>query len=470
MTTATPDAPEALLEALDTPGYIRNNFKTPDDIKAWAKQYAAAANAKDPSIQGQADGQVSALNRELLMQVTQAGDALRNASEGMKRINLEPDQVPGRRASKLYNRHAPGAKLEQAKLKRCETWADYMGGVYHRAIERAGNAQSATEIMDFRTKLTEVANSFGSSVPADGGFLIPERLRADLLRVSLETALMRRFARTIPMDSLTVPFPTLDSTSNVSSVHGGITATWVEEGQSLPESDPTFGRVVLQARKLVARADVPNELFQDSIISLEAFISEVFPDALAWFEDTAFISGDGVGKPLGWLNASAMVDQYLESTQDADTIVWQNILHMYARMLPSSLGRAIWVANIDTFPELAQMALSVGTGGSAIWLNNGVVGPPMTILGRPVYFTEKVPSLVSRGCISFIDPGYYLIGDRQTMRAETSAHYRFGNDITTMRFIQRLDGQPWIAEAITPQNGQFDLSPFVTLNNQTVAP
>jgi HK97 family phage major capsid protein len=469
VTTATPDAPEALLEALHAPGWIQANLKSPDDIAKFAKDYAGLTNAKDPSIPGQVNAQITAANRDLLMQITQAGDSLRSAQDGIKRLNLDPDQVPGRRAGKLYNRYAPGAKVEALKHKRTETWADYMGGVYHRFMEK-GTQASVAEIMDFRSKLTEVANSFGSNVPADGGFLIPERLRADLLRVSLETALMRRFARTVPMDSLTVPFPTLDSTSNVSSVHGGITAYWTEEGQALTESDPTFGRVVLQARKLTARADVPNELFQDSIISLEAFISEVFPDALAWFEDTAFITGDGVGKPLGWMNADAMVDQYLESTQDADTIVWQNILHMYARMLPSSLGRAIWVANIDTFPELAQMALSVGTGGSAIWLNNGQVGPPMTILGRPVYFTEKVPSIAARGGISFIDPGYYLIGDRQTMRAETSAHYRFANDITTMRFIQRLDGQPWIAEAITPQNGLFDLSPFVTLNNQTTAP
>lgn len=465
MPAAIPDTADALLEALDTPNWIQNNFKSPEDIKAWGKKYADLSNKRDPGIQGSVDGQVSALNRDLLMQITQASDSLRNAQEGIKRINLDPNQVPGRRAGKLYNRHAPGAKVEALKHKRTETWADYMGAVYHK-FQNISDVKTATEIMEFRTKLAEVANSFGSSVPADGGYLIPERLRADLLRVSLETALMRRFARTIPMDSLTVPFPTLDSTSNVNSVHGGITAYWVEEGQQLPESDPTFGRIVLQARKLVARADVPNELFQDSIISLEAFISDVFPDALAWFEDTAFISGDGIGKPQGWLGASAMVEQALESTQVADTIVWQNILRMYSRMLPSSLGRAIWVANIDTFPELAQMALSVGTGGSAIWLNNGVQGPPMTILGRPVYFTEKVPSLTARGCISFIDPGYYLIGDRQTMRAETSAHYRFGNDITTMRFIQRLDGQPWIAEAITPQNGQFDLSPFVTLNNQ----
>lgn len=466
MTTATPDTADALLEALETPGWIQNNIKTPADLAEKMKLYAQLANQRDPSIEGQVNAQVSAANRDLLMQITQAGDSLRNAQEGIKRLNLDPNEVPGRRAGKLYNRYAPGAKLEKLNLKQCANWADYMGPVWHKALEKAPSTMAATEIMEFRTKLSEVANSFGSSVPADGGFLIPERLRADLLRVSLETALMRRFARTIPMDSLTVPFPTLDSTSNVSSVHGGITAYWTEEGQALQESDPTFGRVVLQARKLTARADVPNELFQDSIISLEAFISEVFPDALAWFEDTAFITGDGVGKPLGWLNADAMVEAVLESTQVADTIVWQNLLRMYSRMLPSSLGRAIWVANIDTFPELAQMALSVGTGGSAIWINNGVQGPPMTILGRPVYFTEKVPSLTTRGCISFIDPGYYLIGDRQTMRAETSAHYRFANDITTMRFIQRLDGQPWIAQAITPQNGANTLSPFVTLNNQ----
>lgn len=467
MTTAIPDTPDALLEAVGDKKWLTENFKTPDDIKAAMKRYAELANLRDPSLQDQLDGQVSAKNRDLLLQMQALGDDLRNARDGARRLDLDPASVPGRRAGKLYNRYAPGAKVEALNLKQTQTWADFMGNAWHKAPLIASGQARQQEIIEFRTKLAEVTNSFSSNVPADGGFLIPERLRADLLRVALETALMRRFARTIPMDSLTVPFPTLDSTSNVSSVHGGITAYWTEEGQALQESDPTFGRVVLHARKLIARADVPNELFQDSIISLEAFISDVFPDALAWFEDTAFISGTGAGEPLGWLNAPAAIVQAQESIQLADTIVWQNILKMYARMLPSSLGRAIWVANLDTFPELATMALSVGTGGSAIWINNGVVGPPMTILGRPVYFTEKVPSLTDEGCISFIDPGYYLIGDRQTMRAETSAHYRFGNDITTMRFIQRLDGQPWIESAITPQHGASTLSPFVLLGDRT---
>ncbi|HEX3088978.1 MAG TPA: phage major capsid protein, partial [Ilumatobacteraceae bacterium] len=135
----------------------------------------------------------------------------------------------------------------------------------------------------------------------------------------------------------------------------------------------------------------------------------------------------------------------------------------------ASLGRAVWVANIDTFPQLATMSLAVGTGGSAIWLNNGVEGPPMTILGRPVIFTEKVPTLGGAGNgmdISFLDFGYYLVGDRQQMRAEASEHYQFGNDITTYRIIERVDGRPWIQSAITPANGSNTLSPFVALGER----
>jgi HK97 family phage major capsid protein len=136
---------------------------------------------------------------------------------------------------------------------------------------------------------------------------------------------------------------------------------------------------------------------------------------------------------------------------------------MYSRMLPSSLARAVWVAHIDTFPELATMALAVGTGGGPIWLNNGVEGPPMTILGRPVIFTEKAETVGTAGDVNFVDFGYYLIGDRQIMQAETSPHFKFQNDQTAVRFIQRLDGRPWLESALTPLKGSNTLSPFVKI-------
>jgi hypothetical protein len=49
------------------------------------------------------------------------------------------------------------------------------------------------------------------------------------------------------------------------------------------------------------------------------------------------------------------------------------------------------------------------------------------------------------------------------MTASSSTDWKFGNDQTAFRIIQRVDGRPWIKSAITPKNGGNSLSPFVEL-------
>lgn len=372
------------------------------------------------------------------------------------RPNLTPENVLAEsrinRAGGLYNPKAMGAKVD----KDYASTAEFFGTIWHQANRTAA----------VQDKLQRLRNAFDSTVPSEGGFLIPEVLRSELLRVALETGIVRSRARVIPMETLRVPFPAIDATSNASSVFGGIVGYWTEEGAALTESQASFGRIVLDAKKLTAYTTVPNELLSDSVISFQAFIDQIFPEALSFYEDIAFLKGSGVGEPLGMLNPTngAIVTVAKEAGQATGSIVWENIVKMFARMLPGSLDRAVWVCSIDTFPELATMALSVGTGGSAIWLNNGAAGPPMTILGRPVVFTEKAPGLLgAQGDISFVDFGYYLIGDRQVMSAMSSPHFKFGNDQTAYRIIERLDGRPWLQSAITPQNGGPTLSPVVQL-------
>ena len=317
-----------------------------------------------------------------------------------------------------------------------------------------------------RAKVSDIMNSFGSEVPADGGFLIPETLRSDLLQVALEEAVVRPRAQVIPMETLRVPIPMIDSTSNVSSVFGGIICYWTEEAAALVESQASFGRVVLDAKKLTGYAEIPNELLADAP-AFTSFFDDVFPKALAWYEDIGFMTGTGVGEPVGFVNCPASVQVAAEAGQPAGTIVWENIVKMYARMLPTALQNAVWIASIDSFPQLATMALSVGTGGSAVWLGNlqqpGSAVPPVSILGRPVIFTEKTPALGTTGDISFVDLSYYLIGDRQMMQSTSSPHFKFASDKTVFRIIERLDGSPWLKSSITPKNGSNALSPFVQL-------
>jgi HK97 family phage major capsid protein len=319
---------------------------------------------------------------------------------------------------------------------------------------------------DGRARWDRIKNDYSTVDPALGGFLVPEVLRSTLLQNSLEDAVVRPRAMVVTMDGPTVSFPAIDETSHASSVYGGITGTWVAEGEALPESEARFGRTTLRANKLVTYCEAPAELPQDAPRAWADFIDGAMPKALSFFEDSAFLTGNGVGRPLGALNAAntALISVAAESGQTADTLVWQNVIKMFSRMLPSSLGRAVWVASIDSFPELATMALNVGTGGSAIWLNNGVEGPPARILGRPVYFSEKVPKLGDLGDLSFIDWGQYLVGDKMEMRVSASEHYKFGNDVIAYRVIERADGRPWMKSAITPANGSSaTLSPYVTL-------
>lgn len=451
MTTAIPRNDTELAEMLDDSAQLKNIMASKDSLKEFISSYARKAEGEGTDLSAQISAEVQKGLADYLVK-----QGVKDANAESKRLNMDPRKGgSGVRVADRYNPGAPGAKLDDMFGNGETGLRDFMKAIWHGA--RTGEAVAAQH------KIREIQNAFGSTVPADGGFLIPETLRSELLRVALETAMIRPRARVVPMETLTVPFPMIDTTSNASNVYGGVTAYWTEEAASLTDSSPTFGRVKLEAKKLTAYSEVPNELFADSILSLQMFINEIFPEAIAWFEDIAFIRGTGVGEPLGYLNSSAMVSVTKEVGQSADTIVWENIVKMYSRMLPSSLDRAVWLAHIDTFPELATMALSVGTGGSAIWLNNGVSGPPMTILGRPVFFTEKVNTVGDAGDITFVDLGYYLIGDRQAIQADTSPHYRFQNDQTTLRFIERVDGRPWIQSAITPETGSNTLSPFVQI-------
>jgi HK97 family phage major capsid protein len=258
----------------------------------------------------------------------------------------------------------------------------------------------------------------------------------------------------------------VDSTSNVSSVYGGITGYWTEEGATLTESQPRFGRVVLTAHKLTLYTEMPSELIQDARPSMTALIDQMFPEALAWFEDIAFFVGGGVGEPLGFLNAPAQIAVTRSTTVAGTNVEWVDIVNMYCRMLPQSLGRAVWVISPDVLPSLLTMTIGsglapviIGGGGFA----SGSAAPAMTMLGLPIIVSEKARTVGTIGDINLVDFGFYLLGDRQAVSARQSEDYRFKNDITAFRVIERVDGRPWLASAITPQNNGNTLSPFVTL-------
>lgn len=439
---------EELAEMLADTAYARKVATNTNQLAAFIDEYAKTVQAPGTKLSDEVLNELKTSAQAAAIKWLQE-----NEPASAKRLNLADAQWvgPQRKYAAGYNARAVGAGID----KEFEDSGDYFRHVWGYKHNRLNPTD--------RAKMDRILNTYTEMVPADGGFLVPETLRSDLLRVSLESAIVRSRARVIPMDTLSVMFPTIDATTNVGSVFGGMVAYWTEEAAALTASQAKFGRIKLEAWKLTGLAKVSNELLADSMSSFTALIDQLWPETLAWYEDLAFMTGTGVGEPLGFLANSATVAVAKESGQLADTVLWENVINMYARMLPASLNRAIWLASPDVFPQLATMALSVGTGGSAVWLNSGSSGPPATILGRPLILSEKMNALGNQGDLAFVDLGYYLIGDRQAMSAAVSEHSGFDSDLTTFRIIQRVTGRPWIQSAITPANGSATLSPFVEL-------
>lgn len=314
-----------------------------------------------------------------------------------------------------------------------------------------------------RAAMDQIMNAYSSTDPAAGGFLIPETLDGDIRSLMLEDAIIRPGATVIPMTSPKQLFPFVDWTTNVGSTFGGWTVNRIEEGGTITPSNAKFGRAKLDVTKQVAGAEIPNEMFAD-VGALDGFIRSTLPKAMAFAEDIDFLTGNGAGYPLGILNEAntALITVAAESNQVASTVITENVLKIYARMLPSSKGRAVWITNPTTFLWLQTLSIAVGTGGAPVMLVNMANGPVPTMLGRPIIETEKVPALGSAGCLSFIDRSYYLIGDRPGSALESSPHQQFMNDITVMKMTARNDGRPWIESPLTPVYGDT-LSPFVQL-------
>lgn len=456
-TAALPDTQEGLLEFLNDDKKRAETFSTAESAKRFQAAFARTFNHRDKgeTAKALADA-VAAGMTEFAKQNNLAGLPgavdLHGPGEGRILAKDLPSRGTGAQRAAAHNPEAFGAQLDGT----FRSLGEFGSTIDIKNVQSGGRRNP-----DKYAKLMEVKNAYSSSDPASAGFLVPEEFRSDIMGMVLEMAIVRPRATVIPMGSPTVSLPFVDETTHVGSVYGGMVFTWIGEGGTITPSEAKFGRIRLEANKLVGGARVPNELMADAP-ALTGWLNRTVPQGLAFYEDKAFLTGDGGMQPLGVFNSPALISVAKETSQEADTINVQNIFKMYSRMLPSSLSSAVWIVNQSTLPQLLSLSIAVGTGGAPVMLVNIQSSPDLTILGRPVIVTEKASLLGDLNDINFVDFGYYLIGDRQQMSMESSEHPRFMTDETEIKVLERADGRPWVQSALQPLNGDT-VSPFVAL-------
>lgn len=444
MTVATPTAPREFEEALNDKKLIEELFNK-GEFGDFVKKYVNAVAERDADLSAQVKEQTQLALAEMLGQDS--------VTPAVKRLNLalrgeRPGNGSGAAHNAAYNPQAYAAPLDGTYSNLGDLALD---------VYRANKTGAEVRNVDAWNKVVKLSNAYSENDPGSGGFLIPEEMRSQLMSLALENSVVRSRATVITMQNLTTRIPFIDETTHSGSLFGGMIFYWVGESATITATEARFGSVRLEANKLVGGARIPNELWNDAP-ALQTWLQANAPKGLAHFEDQAFVSGSGVGQPFGFRNSPAKITA---ARAGANAFTLTDIAGMYARMIPSSLGSAVWLVNQTALPYL--FAMDTGTAGYPLNVVNVRDTPVFTLLGRPLIVTEKLPANSAADGLMFVDLSYYLVGDRQAVSLDFSEHSRFMNDETELRLISRVDGRPWIQSALTPLNGDT-LSPFVGID------
>jgi HK97 family phage major capsid protein len=311
------------------------------------------------------------------------------------------------------------------------------------------------------------ATGAGEAVDSEGGFLVQMDFSSEIIRRMYQMGQVLSRVRKVTVSSgfngLTIN-AVKETSRATGSRWGGVQGYWVDEGTAATATTPKWRRIELKLRKLAALGYATDELMADAAAISQIF-TEAFAEELMFLAEDAIMNGTGAGQPMGVLTGSGLISVAKETGQAATTIVFENIVNMWARMWARSRANAVWFINQDTEPQLYQMSMAVGTGGVPVYMPaNGIAGSPFaTLMGRPVIPTEYQPTLGTAGDILLADMSQYVMIDKGEVEQASSMHVRFTQGEQAFRAIYRCDGQPIWESALTPYKGSNTQSPYVAL-------
>ena len=250
------------------------------------------------------------------------------------------------------------------------------------------------------------------------------------------------------------------------SRHGGLRGYWTGEGQTIAASKPTVREIQMKLQKLAVVVYLTDELISDGAQALEQYVTRKASDEFNFMIGNALFNGDGVGKPLGILNAPSLLAISAESGQSPATILAANVIKVQNRFFAPYFGNANWYINQDCIQQLMQLTLATGTySGQLVYMPpSGLSASPYgTLGGRPLKPIEFAGTLGSQGDITLADLSQVLSISKGGIAQAVSMHVEFLTDQLALRFTMRMNAAPWENGPITPFKGSNSQSSFVCL-------
>ena len=293
-----------------------------------------------------------------------------------------------------------------------------------------------------------------------GGFMVPTQWSSTIRQLQPQDAVVRPRATVIPPGEppdAALTFPALDQTG-ARGVYSGVTVQWIGEGAAKPETESRLLQVTLNPQEVAAYIPLTDKLLRNSEAA-STLATTLLRRAIIAAEDVAFLSGNGVGQPMGIINHPATIQVArtgFPSAAPGDNYV--DLVNMYTSVIKD--GPLAWIYTPTLLPELMT---STDVNGNLIWTTSMRDGEPNRLLGIPAIENERSPVLGQPGDLLLVNLQHYLIKDGSGIFVEASQHVRFLQNQTVIKAFFNVDGQPWLTAPMTLEDGATQRSPFVQL-------
>lgn len=263
--------------------------------------------------------------------------------------------------------------------------------------------------------LTLEGKAMSTAVNSDGGYLVDPQTAETIKSVLENTASIRAIASVVNVEA---------SSFDVLIDRADTGAGWANETAASTETGtPTIERISIPLYELNALPKVSQRLLDDSAFDVEGWLAGRVADKFARAEADAFVNGDGVDKPTGflthpvvansgwsWGNIGYVATGVADGIGDGDTL----IALVYALGAQYRAG-GTFVMNSKTAGALRKLK---DADGRHLWSDGFAAAEPARLLGYPVLIAEDMPDIAANATpIAFGDFGAgYTIAERPDLR------------------------------------------------------
>jgi len=287
-----------------------------------------------------------------------------------------------------------------------------------------------------------------------GGFLVPQKFGDMITAFTPESAIVRPRAMVIPggeNPDAEIEFPALDQ-SGSKGVYSGVVVKWLAEGGTIDKTAFSVRKIKMAPKAVAGYIALSNKLLANTAAA-SMLGTKLLSEAIVKAEDDAFIGGDGIGKPFGFMNHTSAK---IINRNTADTVKFVDL----TLMVQNHKGNMKeWVISQTLYSTITTMV----DANNGLIFTNGVNGVSPMMLGFPVRWSERTPTIGVKGDIMLLDLSFYYIKDGRGLILSASEHVNFLEDETLFKVIKSVDGQSSMNTTLELENGST-VSPYVILD------